>query len=111
MAKRATDKLQATDAPKAKRKPGKQPMTPEEKEAAARARAAEKEKAANLKPELLLQYQGSEIDMAALVEAAKADFHQTKKRTLITALTVYVKPEEHMAYYVINGNYEGKVPC
>lgn len=23
---------------------------------------------------------------------------------------LYVKPEEHMAYYVINGAYEGKIP-
>ena len=48
--------------------------------------------------------------MAALVEAAKADFHKEKKRTLITALKLYVKPEEHMAYYVINGSHEGKIP-
>lgn len=48
--------------------------------------------------------------MAALVEAAKADFHKEKKRTLVTSLKLYVKPEEHMAYYVINGSYEGKVP-
>ncbi len=110
MAKNAVDKIQQTDAPNPKRKSGRQPMTLEEKETAAKVRAAEKEKAANLKPELLIQYQGSEIDMAALAEAAKADFHQTKKRTLITALTLYVKPEEHMAYYVINGSYEGKIP-
>jgi len=95
---------------KIKKKPGRQPMTAEEKEAAAKVRAAEKEKAANLKPELVIQYQGSEIDMDALVEAARADFHQMKKRTLITALKLYVKPEEHMAYYVINGDYEGKIP-
>jgi len=110
MAKKATDKIPQTDELKPKRKSSRQPMTPEEKEAAAKARAAAKEKAANLKPELLVQYQGSEIDMAALVDAAKADFHQTKKRTLITALTLYVKPEEHMAYYVINGSHEGKIP-
>jgi len=109
MAKKATDKTPQTDELKPKRKACRQPMTPEEKETAAKARAAEKEKAANLKPEILVQYQGSEIDMAALVEAAKADFHQKKKRTLITALTLYVKPEEHMAYYVINGNQEGKI--
>ena len=106
---------QAAKAPKAeetsiKRKPGRQPMTDEEKEAAAKVRAEEKERAENLKPEIVVQYQGSEIDMAVLVEAAKADFHKEKKRTLITALKLYVKPEKHMAYYVINGSHEGKVP-
>lgn len=93
-----------------KRKPGRQPMTDEEKEKAAKVRAEEKERAENLKPEIVVQYQGSEIDMAVLVEAAKADFHEKKKRTLVTALKLYVKPEEHMAYYVINGSHEGKVP-
>ena len=94
---------------KIRRKPGRQPMTAEEKEAAAKARAAEKEKADNLKPELFVQYQGSEVDMAALVEAAKADFHQKKKRTLVTAMKIYFKPEEQAAYYVINESYEGKI--
>lgn len=92
-----------------KGKPGRKPMTPEEKEAAAKLRAAEKEKADNLRPELVLQYQGAEVDMVSLVEAAKADFHSQKKRTLVTTLKLYIKPEEHTAYYVINGNHEGKV--
>lgn len=96
--------------PRIKRKPGRKPMTPEEKEAAAKARAAEKELAENLKPELILQYQDHEADMTVLVEAAKADFHKTKKRTLVTSLKLYIKPEEQMAYYVINENYTGNVP-
>lgn len=54
-------------------------MTPEEKEAAAKLRAAEKGKADNLKVEFVLQYQGAEVDMEALAEKAKADFHTTKK--------------------------------
>ena len=93
-----------------RRKPGRQPMTAEEKEAAAKLRAEEKAKAATLKPELTIQYQSSEVSMTTLVEAAKADFHKTKKRTLVTALALYVKPEESMCYYVINGIYEGKIP-
>ena len=92
-----------------RKKPGRQPMTPEEKAAAAKARAEEKAKADNLKPEVVVQYQESEASIDALVEAAKAEFHQTKKRTRVTAMKLYVKPEEHMAYYVINGSYEGKV--
>lgn len=92
-----------------KKRPGRKPMTAEEKEAAAKFRAAEKEKADNLKPVLILQYQGVDVDMAALAEAAKADFHRQKKRTLVTDLKLYVKPEEHTAYYVINGSAEGKV--
>lgn len=94
---------------KEKKKPGRKPMTAAEKEAAAKARVAEKAKAENLKPEVIVQFQGSDVDMAVLVEAAKADFRKAKKRTLVTDMKLYVKPEEHMAYYVINGDYTGSI--
>ena len=99
----------STETSRPKKKPGRQPMTPEEKAAAAKVRAEEKAKADNLKPEVLVQFQENEASIDALVEAAKADFHRTKKRTLVTAMKLYVKPEESMAYYVINEIYEGKV--
>ena len=107
--KKNTEQAATPTEEKVKKKPGRQPMTAEEKEAAAKARAAEKEKADKMKPELIVQYQGSDVDMSALVEAAKADFHQTKKRTLITSMKLYFKPEENAAYYVINESYEGKI--
>lgn len=84
-------------------------MTAVEREAAAKVRAAEKAKSENLKPEVIVQFQGSDVDMAVLVEAAKADFRKAKKRTLVTDMKLYVKPEEHMAYYVINGDYTGSI--
>lgn len=92
-----------------KRKPGRQPMTPEQKEAAAKLRAAEKEKAENLKPELILQFQENDVNIAELVEAAKADFHKAKKRTLVTDMKLYIKLEDRAAYYVINGENKGQV--
>ena len=100
---------QSLPAEKPKKKPGRQPMTSAEKAAAARARAEEKAKANNLKPEVFVQFQEGESSIEALIEAAKADFHATKKRTLVTAMKLYVKPEEHTAYYVINESYEGKI--
>ena len=99
----------ATIEKKAKRRGGRKPMTPEEKAAAAETRAAEKAKADNLRPEIVLQYQGDDIAMDTLIEAAKSDFHTSKKRTLITGIKMYVKPEDHMAYYVINDKFEGKI--
>lgn len=84
-------------------------MTAAEKEAAAKVRAEEKAKAESLKPEIVVQFQGSDVDMSTLVEAAKADFHKTKKRTLVTDMKLYVKPEEHMAYYVINEKFTGSI--
>lgn len=95
--------------PKAQKKPGRKPMTEAEKAAAAKKRAEEKALAENMKPTLVLQYQGSEIDTAQIVEAAKADFKAKKKRTAITSLAIYLKPEEQTAYYVVNGEFDGKV--
>ena len=108
----ATKKETATSAaaePEVKKRTGRKPMTAAEKEAAAKIRAQEKAKAENLKPEFIVQYQGADVDLAALAEAAKADFRQIKKRTLITALKLYVKPEEHTVYYVINGEHTGSI--
>lgn len=94
---------------KEKKRPGRKPMTPEEKAAAAAERAAKKAKADNLTPEIFMQYQDVQTDMNTLLEAAKADFRAEKKRTRITALRLYIKPDEHMVYYVINEKYEGKI--
>ena len=107
-AKKETAKSAAAE-PAVKKKSGRKPMTAAEKEAAAKVRAQEKAKAESLKPEFIVQYQGTDIDLAALAESAKADFRQTKKRTLITELKLYVKPEEHTVYYVINGEHTGSI--
>ncbi len=92
-----------------RKKPGRKPMTEAEKKAAAKLRAEQKEQAARMTPELVLQYQGAEVDVAALVEAAKAEFKAQHKRTLITGLKLYIKPEDGAAYYVINGSADGKI--
>lgn len=84
-------------------------MTAEKRAAAARARAESKAKADSLKSVFILQYQGSDVDLSALAEAAKVNFKQVKKRTPITDLKLYFKPEEHMAYYVINEKYNGSI--
>lgn len=110
MRKKATEQVAVADTAEVKAKGGRKAMTPEEKEAAAKARTLEKEKAQNMRPEIFVQYQGGEISMEALVEAAKENFHEGKKRTLITSLKVYVKPEERTAYYVVNETFEGKIP-
>lgn len=98
-----------TTEKEAKRRGGRKPMTPEQKAAAAETKAAEKAKADNLKPELIIQYRGNDIALDTLVDAAKADFRASKKRTLVTDIKLYVKPEDGMAYYVINGTFEGKI--
>ncbi len=91
-----------------KKRGGRKPMTAEEKAAAAKARAESKAKADGLKPTVVVQFQGAEVDLDTLVEAAKADFRQTKKRTPITDWKLYVKPER-TAYYVVNEKFNGSV--
>ena len=106
------DKEKATAAavePEVKKKAGRKPFTAEEKAAAAKARTESKARADNLKPTVIVQFQDNEVDLDALVEAAKADFHQARKRTPITELKLYVKPEERTAYYVVNEKYIGSV--
>lgn len=102
-------KVSETTEQAPKKRGGRKPMTEAEKAAAAKARAESKAKADNLKPTVIVQFQGGEVDLDTLVEAAKADFKQTKKRTPITDLKLYVKPEERTAYYVINEKHNGSV--
>lgn len=89
--------------------PGRKKWTDEQKKAAAAARSERKEKAESMKPELVLQYDGADIMADDLVSAAIADFRSIKKRTPVTSMKLYIKPEENMTYYVINEQYEGKI--
>jgi len=63
--------------------------------------------AAALAPEVYLQWNEQEVSFAELVEKAKADY-KAQHKGVIRSCKVYVKPEDGMAYYVIN-DVEGKV--
>ena len=80
-------------------------------EAAAEAPAEEKKapvkRAACKKSAVYVQYAGKEVDVNAVVEAAKAAF--PGKKSDIKSVSVYVKPEEEKAYYVINDTETGSV--
>ena len=74
-----------------------------------KARKEAKEKEAHLVPSLILQYEGREVELAPVVEAARAAFKAEHKRTPLTDLTVYIKPEDGAAYFVANGYTNGKI--
>lgn len=78
------------------------------KETAKKAETAVK-KAVAPKETVYVQFAGSEVDVKALVDAAKAEFKANNTNAKIADLKVYVKPEEHAAYYVVNGDVNGKV--
>lgn len=60
-------------------------------------------KTAEKKVNMFIQYQGSEFNSDGIVEKVKAAVTaETGKKTFKT-LDIYVKPEEGVAYYVVNG--------
>ena len=70
-------------------------------------KAAKKEP---VKPEIIVQYQNSEVDTAAIEERVKAQFvAEGHKAGFIRKLSIYIKPEEYSAYYVINDTFSGRV--
>ncbi len=75
-----------------------------EKKAAAKPAAAQKVE------EVVIQFGGAEWTEAQLKQAAQdAYVAEGHRASTIKKLTVYVKPEEHMAYYVINDKITGSV--
>ena len=87
--KKAPAKAAAKKAP-AKKAAAKKP--------AAKKTAAKKETG----DKVVLQYNGKDIEMKAVVEAAKADYKAKTKKTA-TNVVVYVKPEDNAAYYTVAG--------
>ena len=59
--------------------------------------------------QVYVQFQDTEVEVGALMEAARAAFREVKKRTAINDMKLYIKPEEKAAYYVINEKFAGKV--
>ena len=54
-----------------------------------------------LTPEVYVEFGTSQYNITDVVERAKADYRTTHK-VGVQSCKVYVKPEEGMAYYVIN---------
>ena len=78
--------------------------------AAKTAKEAKPAKKEPVKPEIIVQYQNSEVDTAAVEERVKAQFvAEGHKAGFIRNLSIYIKPEEYSAYYVINDKFSGRV--
>lgn len=74
------------------------------------AKKATTAKKAAVTTEIVLQFQGNETVVANVEEKVKAQFvAEGHKASTIKSITVYVKPEEYAAYYVINGEFTGRV--
>ena len=67
-------------------------------------------KAAAADPEVYVQYQGNESDLAAITARIKKQYvEEGHKESDIKSLKIYLKPEDASAYYVINDNNSGKI--
>lgn len=93
----------AVEAVAEKKRPGRKKA--EGEAAVAKTRAPRAEKA--VATEVFVQFGERETSVSAVVEAAKADFSMNNSAA-VKDLKLYIKPEDGMAYYVING-VEGKV--
>ena len=89
----AVKKNAAADAAKVEKKDEEVKAAATEKKAAAKKETGDK---------VVLQYNGKDIEMKAVVEAAKADYKAKTKKTA-TNVVVYVKPEDNAAYYTVAG--------
>ena len=58
---------------------------------------------------VVLQYAGKEINEEELTERAIAQFSALEGGVAVKKITLYLKPEEDAAYYVINDQYTGRV--
>lgn len=58
---------------------------------------------------VIVQFLGQEISEEELTERAIAQFAATEGAVAVKTITLYIKPEDNAAYYVINDQYTGRV--
>lgn len=98
------------EAPKAEpKKRGRKPKAVKEAETAKAAKTAKAEKKENVQ-NVYVQFEGREVLTSQLVAQVTENWVAMGHRaSSIKELNLYVKPEDHAAYYVINGKVQGKI--
>lgn len=62
------------------------------------------------KEEVIFQFYGKDYDTEDIVKKAQESFAaEGDKKTAIKDMSVYIKPEDGKAYYVVNNNMTGSV--
>ena len=67
------------------------------------AKKTTKKVAAKKENNVYVQYSGMEFDTAAIEKAVKADYTAKNGKKTMTSVSIYIKPEDMKAYYVIDG--------
>ena len=78
------------------------------KKTVAKATAKVETVANTVKKSAVVQFQGDSYEIDKISENAIADYHANSKKPL-KDIRVYIKPEDHKAYYVANGDFQGSV--
>ena len=73
------------------------------KKAPARKKAPAKKAEKETEAAVVIQYAGKEIAAKEILERAKIAFADANPGVKIETIVLYVKPEEDVAYYVVNG--------
>ena len=60
-------------------------------------------KATKKENNVYVQFQGMEFDTAAIEAAVKADYTAKNGKKTMSSVSIYIKPEDMKAYYVIDG--------
>lgn len=105
-AKKTTDTAKKVAS---KAKPAVEKVTEKAKPAAKKVASTAKKAAAKVvKEELIVEYGSKSVNMADVVENVKKAWKADGNKGVIKKVQVYVKPEEGVAYYVVNDVAEGK---
>ena len=95
-----------TVAKKEDKAPAKAATKAAEKKAAAKKATTAKKapaKAAKVENNIYVQFSGMEFDTAAIEKAVKADYTAKNGKKDMKSVSIYIKPEDMKAYYVIDG--------
>ena len=69
-----------------------------------------KAKDTGVKYEVLVQYDGLESNLSEIYERVKKTYIEAGHHAdSLKEIKLYIKPQDFTAYYVINGDYTGKV--
>ena len=93
------DKAPATKV--AEKKPAAKKATTTKKAATTAKKAPAK--AAKVENNIYVQFSGMEFDTAAIEKAVKADYTAKNGKKDMKSVSIYIKPEDMKAYYVIDG--------
>lgn len=94
-----------TAEPKSAAKKTTKTKTSETKTTAAKTTKRTTKKAATVNPTYILQFSGKEFNTADIYENVKNSWIEQSqgKAEDIKSVEIYLKPEEHRVYYVVNG--------